>query len=81
MAAGARGRDAESMSTAVAIREALERDDVTRVLTWRFAQLTRVGFEPETATVLAARFDVDLHEALDLVGRGCPPETAARILL
>jgi hypothetical protein len=81
MAVGAPGRDAGCMNTAVAIRDAIERDDVTRVLTWRFGQLARAGFEPETATVLAARFDVDLHEALDLVGRGCPPETAARILL
>jgi len=25
--------------------------------------------------------DVDLHRAIDLVERGCPPETALRILL
>jgi hypothetical protein len=29
---------------------------------------------------LASRFDVDLHEAISLVERGCPPELAIRIL-
>jgi hypothetical protein len=31
--------------------------------------------------VLAANVEVDLHDAVDLVRRGCPPELAARILL
>jgi len=48
---------------------------------WRFKQLCRTGFELELATTLAARVDVDLHEAIDLVERGCPPEIAGRILL
>ena len=52
-----------------------------RIESWRFEALIRAGFEPETAAELAARTDVDLHSALDLAGRGCPPELAARILL
>jgi hypothetical protein len=43
--------------------------------------LAAAGFAPETAAELARNLDIDLHVALDLVKRGCPPETAARILL
>jgi hypothetical protein len=39
------------------------------------------GFGVSLARKLAARFDVDLHLAVDLVANGCPPELAARILL
>jgi hypothetical protein len=33
------------------------------------------------ARKLAARLDIDLHLAVDLISNGCPPELAARILL
>jgi hypothetical protein len=52
-----------------------------RVERWRTDELLRVGFDFETATVLAAEPEVDLHGALDLVAQGCPPDLAARILL
>jgi len=42
--------------------------------------LMRVGFAGDDAVALAARLDVDLHEAIELIQRGCPPELAARIL-
>jgi len=51
-----------------------------RVVAWRAERLTRAGYEPEVARELAARADVDLHLAIELVERGCDPETAARIL-
>jgi hypothetical protein len=44
-------------------------------------QLVRAGFPAPRATELAGRLDVNLHEALALAANGCPPETAARILL
>jgi hypothetical protein len=50
------------------------------VLKWRRTLLRRAGFDPELATELAAATDVDLHELLSLVDRGCPPVLAARIL-
>ena len=34
----------------------------------------------DDASLLAHHDDVDLHEAVDLVRRGCPPATALRIL-
>jgi hypothetical protein len=52
-----------------------------RVERWREEALTRAGYDEAAAAELARRTDVDLHLALELVGAGCPPETAARILL
>jgi len=55
--------------------------EIERIERWRAGELERAGFEPEAAKVLAARMDVDLHDALDLVAAGCDPELALRILL
>jgi hypothetical protein len=62
-------------------RTDIEDDELTRILRWRMNQLVQVGFSPPRATEVAVRLEVNLHEALALVERGCPPETAARILL
>ena len=51
-----------------------------RVITWRAGALVKAGYEGGTALELALRSDVDLHLAVELVRRGCPPGTAARIL-
>jgi hypothetical protein len=51
------------------------------ILDWRFEQLVRMGYERRQARVLSRRLDVDLHEAVDLVRRGCPHELALQILL
>jgi len=52
-----------------------------RVERWRAEALERAGYAPAVAAKLAARTDIDLHHAIDLIERGCPPETAVRILL
>jgi hypothetical protein len=54
--------------------------ELDRVERWRTAELMRVGFAGDDAVALAARLEVDLHEAIELVQRGCPPELAFRIL-
>jgi hypothetical protein len=54
--------------------------ELERVERWRTAELMRVGFAGDDAIALAARTDVDLHQAIELVQRGCPPELAVRIL-
>lgn len=54
--------------------------ELDRVERWRTAELMRVGFAGDDAVALAARLEVDLHEAIALVQRGCPPELAVRIL-
>ena len=61
-----------------------EYEEVTeaeRIERWRVEALERAGYEPRAAAAIAARLDIDLHRATDLVGRGCPPDLAARILL
>jgi hypothetical protein len=52
-----------------------------RVARWRLEQLVRAGYEETAALVLADLVHVDLHAAIDLVGRGCPSDTALRILV
>jgi hypothetical protein len=54
--------------------------ELDRVERWRTAELMRVGFAGDDAVALAIRLDIDLHEAIELVQRGCPPELAVRIL-
>jgi hypothetical protein len=55
--------------------------EAERVERWRAAELVRAGYDPVGAVELAARLDVDLHTAIDLLGRGCPAELALQILL
>jgi hypothetical protein len=47
---------------------------------WRRRRLAAAGFERELAAELADAPAIDLHELLVLVGRGCPPALAVRIL-
>jgi hypothetical protein len=41
----------------------------------------RAGYDPVGAADLAARYDIDLHTATDLLERGCPADLALQILL
>ena len=54
---------------------------VEEILDWRFEQLLHVGYERRQARVLSRRREVDLHQAVDLVRRGCPHDLALLILL
>jgi hypothetical protein len=54
--------------------------DRERWVRWREGRLLSAGFGPDLADVLAHSEQVDLHELLQLVDRGCPPDLAARIL-
>ena len=51
-----------------------------RVIGWRAEELLRAGFDNGTALELALLPYVDLHSAIELLRRGCPPATAVRIL-
>lgn len=55
--------------------------ELDSVEAWRLRELMRAGYAYEDAEQIAGRHDIDLHRAIDLVGRGCPPLTATRILL
>jgi hypothetical protein len=50
------------------------------LVTWRRDQLVRDGFPLRLATRVARDERLDLHALLELVGRGCPPALAVRIL-
>ena len=56
-------------------------DEQERVELWRAQELERAGYAVKDAAVLAQRTEVDLHFAVELVTRGCPPDLAAQILL
>ena len=56
-------------------------EEAERVRTWRLEELQRAGYERKMARTLAERADVDLHLATALLRRGCPVDTALRILI
>jgi hypothetical protein len=73
---------AESMDMMPAAELDIEFDaEAERVLLWREEELERVGYERAAARELAERTYVDLHLARDLLRRGCPVDTALRILV
>jgi hypothetical protein len=55
--------------------------EMERVERWRAEALERAGYDEASAAMLAARHDVDLHRAIELLEQGCPPGIALRILL
>jgi hypothetical protein len=60
--------------------KAIRRRPEPELREWRRARLIHAGFAPELATSLGFDARVDLHDLLELVDRGCPPDLAARIL-
>lgn len=61
--------------------ELQENQELALVEAWRLEELKRGGYSPRAAAELAARHDVDLHRAVDLLRSGCDEELALRILL
>lgn len=55
--------------------------EMDRIEQWRHEELERAGYDPESALVLAASHDVDLHDAVELLKRGCSIDLALQILL
>jgi len=69
---------AMAMQTPIApTRTARERETVT---SWRIERLVGAGYAEDAALVLALDREVDLHLAVSLLERGCPPDTALEIL-
>jgi hypothetical protein len=56
-------------------------EETVLVEAWRAEQLELAGYGAAAAAELAARHDVDLHVAIEMLSRGCPPELALKILL
>jgi hypothetical protein len=55
--------------------------ELERIEQWRAEELRRIGYPRRDASRLAARHDVDLHLAIDLIRQGCPVPVAMQILL
>ena len=56
-------------------------DETELIEAWRAEALERAGYGAREAATIAARHDIDLHVATDLLAMGCPAELALRILL
>jgi hypothetical protein len=54
--------------------------EADRVVRWRAEELEKAGYDAESAGELAARSDIDLHRATELLASGCPVELAIQIL-
>jgi hypothetical protein len=61
--------------------ETIGATEAEMILRWRFDELVRAGYDVGSALLLASHVEIDLHDASALVRRGCPSETALRILL
>ena len=55
-------------------------NEKSKVEGWRLHVLMEAGYPLPLAERLAAS-DADLHRAVELLGAGCTPDTAAEILL
>ena len=55
--------------------------ETERVMLWRTEEMERAGYTTTEARDLAERPYVDLHLAVELSRKGCPRETAVRILI
>lgn len=55
--------------------------EIERVELWRLDSLERAGYDAESAAVLAASPEVDLHLAVSLLERGCSVDLALQILM
>ncbi len=59
----------------------VDQTEIERIERWRADELERAGYEPRSAGRLAVKHEIDLHSAIDLLKRGCPPDLALQILM
>ena len=72
--------EGEATVSATELHDLVE-TELERVERWRAEELERAGYDLSAAAVLAASPGVDLHLAIELLGGGCPQDTAMQILL
>jgi hypothetical protein len=51
------------------------------MVSWRFTQLVHAGCDDYHAQIIAGRFDIPLHDAIDLLNNECSPTLMVAILL
>ena len=73
---------AERIAAAATRLETMDDDtaEAETLVRTRYRLLVGAGYGLVDSLVLATRVDVDVEEAATLLRRGCPPETAVRIL-
>jgi hypothetical protein len=69
------------MTTTTELLKQRVEEDEDEVVAWRREQLRRARCRRFEAEILARRLSVDLHEAVQLLERGCPSRLALEILL
>jgi hypothetical protein len=70
----------ETGTDTMAAAETQIESESERIHRWRAEELERAGYTSSQALELALRHDVDLHDAVDLLRRGCSIELAMKIL-
>ena len=55
--------------------------ELDRIFRWRRDELLRAGYSWDAACIVASHHEVDLHEAVELLDRGCAHDLALEILL
>jgi hypothetical protein len=60
--------------------ESLATDDAADLLRERFRTLINRGLSVEAAVIVGIHAEIDIDAATNLIRRGCPLETAVRIL-
>ena len=73
--------EAKGGTMSAAELETIHVSEIERIERWRHEELARAGYDAESALVLAASHDVDLHDAIQLLERGCSVDLALQILL
>ena len=73
-----RGR---SPATCAAEFELFDENEAESFIRGRFLSLGDGGYDPQAALLLAVRPEIDVDQATEILRKGCPPETALRILL
>ena len=58
----------------------INQSERSKVESWRLHVLIEAGYPLSLAERIAAS-EADLHQAVELVGNGCAPDTATEILL
>ena len=73
--------DDTGTDTMAAAETGITESESERIHRWRAEELERAGYDSSQALELALRPDVDLHDAIDLLRRGCSVELAMQILI
>jgi hypothetical protein len=71
---------AMAIQTPIALTPGARERERETVTSWRIERLVGAGYPADAALVLALDREVDLHLAVSLLERGCPPDTALEIL-